>query len=134
MLTHSETRPAGQTSRSAAERAASASAAKPRAALPDQRPATARLAQLSALANPPAPAADRTGLPALLKAGVEALSGQSLDHVRVHRNSSKPAQLNAHAYAQGGDIHLAAGQEKHLPHETWHVAADHPDPGCRDQR
>ncbi|MDH7974271.1 DUF4157 domain-containing protein [Sphingomonas sp. AR_OL41] len=65
--------------------------------------------------------ANRTGLPNQLKAGVEALSGVSLDNVRVHRNSPKPAQLNAHAYAQGTDIHLAPGQERHLPHEAWHV-------------
>jgi len=39
----------------------------------------------------------------------------------VHYNSDKPAQLQAHAYAQGTDIHLASGQEKHLPHEAWHV-------------
>jgi len=64
---------------------------------------------------------NRTGLPDQLKAGVEAMSGMSLDAVRVHRNSSKPAQLNAHAYAQGTDIHLAPGQEQHLPHEAWHV-------------
>jgi len=44
-----------------------------------------------------------------------------MDHVQVHRNSSKPAQLNAHAFAQGSDIHLAPGQEQHLPHEAWHV-------------
>lgn len=61
------------------------------------------------------------GLPADLKAGMESLSGISLDDVKVHRNSSKPAQLQAHAYAQGTDIHLAPGQEKHLPHEAWHV-------------
>ncbi|HET7867412.1 MAG TPA: DUF4157 domain-containing protein, partial [Burkholderiaceae bacterium] len=41
--------------------------------------------------------------------------------VRVHRNSDKPGQLNALAYAQGNDIHLAPGQEQHLPHEAWHV-------------
>jgi len=35
--------------------------------------------------------------------------------------SSTPAQLQAYAYAQGTDIHLASGQEKHLPHEAWHV-------------
>jgi hypothetical protein len=29
--------------------------------------------------------------------------------------------LQSHAYAQGTDIHLASGQEKHLPHEAWHV-------------
>jgi catechol 2,3-dioxygenase-like lactoylglutathione lyase family enzyme len=39
----------------------------------------------------------------------------------VHYNSDKPAQLNAHAYAQGTQIHIASGQEKHLPHEAWHV-------------
>ncbi|UGQ48475.1 eCIS core domain-containing protein [Massilia endophytica] len=60
-------------------------------------------------------------LPAQLKAGIEALSGISMDDVRVHANSSKPAQFQAHAYAQGTDIHLAPGQEKHLPHEAWHV-------------
>ena len=64
---------------------------------------------------------NRTGLPDGLKAGIENLSGMSLDHVRVHRNSAAPAQLDAHAYAQGSDIHLAPGQEQHLPHEAWHV-------------
>jgi len=62
-----------------------------------------------------------TGLPDNLKTGVESLSGHSMDDVKVHYNSAKPAQLNAHAYAQGTDIHLASGQEKHLPHEAWHV-------------
>ncbi|MFT5779240.1 MAG: hypothetical protein ACI837_002197 [Crocinitomicaceae bacterium] len=64
---------------------------------------------------------NNTGLPDNLKAGMENLSGISLDDVKVHRNSNKPAQLQAHAYAQGTDIHLGAGQEKHLPHEAWHV-------------
>ncbi|WP_245965091.1 DUF4157 domain-containing protein [Trinickia dinghuensis] len=63
----------------------------------------------------------RTGLPDNLKSGIESLSGMSMDHVKVHYNSSRPAQLNAHAYAQGSDIHLAPGQERHLPHEAWHV-------------
>ena len=62
-----------------------------------------------------------TGLPDNLKSGIEALSGISMDEVRVHYNSPKPAQLNAHAYAQGNDIHVGSGQEKHLPHEAWHV-------------
>lgn len=62
-----------------------------------------------------------TGLPDNLKSGIEALSGISMDEVRVHYNSTKPAQLNAHAYAQGNDIHVGSGQEKHLPHEAWHV-------------
>jgi hypothetical protein len=62
-----------------------------------------------------------TGLPDHLKVGIENLSGHSLDDVKVHCNSAKPAQLNAHAYAQGNQIHLAGGQEKHLAHEAWHV-------------
>lgn len=64
---------------------------------------------------------NNTGLPDNLKSGMEKLSGHSLDDVRVHRNSDKPAQLQAHAYAQGTDIHLGPGQEKHLPHELGHV-------------
>ncbi|GLR17007.1 eCIS core domain-containing protein [Portibacter lacus] len=64
---------------------------------------------------------NNTGLPTQLKSGIESLSGYSLDDVHVHYNSDKPAQLKAHAYAQGTDIHLASGQEKHLPHEAWHV-------------
>ena len=68
-----------------------------------------------------AAATNRTGLPDALKHGVESLSGMSLNNVKVHYNSSLPAQLQAHAYAQGNDIHVAPGQEKHLPHEAWHV-------------
>jgi hypothetical protein len=64
---------------------------------------------------------NKTGLPDNLKTGMENLSGMSLDDVNVHRNSDKPAQLQAHAYAQGTNIHLGPGQEKHLPHEAWHV-------------
>jgi hypothetical protein len=64
---------------------------------------------------------NNSGLPANLKSGIESLSGLSMDHVQVHRNSSKPAQLNARAFAQGSDIHLAPGQDQHLPQEAWHV-------------
>lgn len=64
---------------------------------------------------------NNTGLPDNLKTGMENLSGMPLDDVKVHRNSDKPAQLQAHAYAQGTDIHLGPSQEKHLPHEAWHV-------------
>lgn len=67
------------------------------------------------------PRPNNTGLPDNLKSGIEALSGLSLDHVKVHYNSAQPAQLNALAYAQGSDIHLAPGQEQHLPHEAWHI-------------
>ena len=42
---------------------------------------------------------NNSGLPDSLKSGVENLSGLSMDDVKVHYNSDKPAQLNAHAYA-----------------------------------
>jgi len=109
----------------------------------DNRPETSNLIQLQAIANGSQhvqntaqlqstanqieqtaviqPKKNDTGLPDNLKSGIENLSGMSMDDVKVHRNSDKPAQLNAHAYAQGTDIHLASGQEKHLPHEAWHV-------------
>lgn len=65
---------------------------------------------------------NNTGLPDNLKAGVESLSGFSMDDVKVHYNSSQPATVQALAYTQGTDIHVAPGQEMHLPHEAWHVA------------
>lgn len=64
---------------------------------------------------------NNTGMPEHLKSGIENLSGVSMDGVKVNYNSEKPAQIQAHAYAQGTDIHVATGQEKHLPHEAWHV-------------
>ena len=64
---------------------------------------------------------NNTGMPNNLKSGIENLSGYSMDAVNVHYNSSKPAQLQALAYAQGTDIHVGPGQEQHLPHEAWHV-------------
>ena len=98
------------------------------ASLQTQADESAPVAQLQDLANlqrqadtAPPPRPNNTGLPNDLKAGIESLSGMSMDHVRVHRNSDKPATVQAHAYAQGSDIHLGPGQEKHLPHEAWHV-------------
>lgn len=73
------------------------------------------------LQEAPAAKPNNTGLPDNLKHGIENLSGMSMDSVKVHYNSSQPAQLNALAYAQGSDIHVAPGQEQHLPHEAWHV-------------
>ncbi|MFZ6011719.1 MAG: DUF4157 domain-containing protein [Bacteroidota bacterium] len=64
---------------------------------------------------------NKTGLPDHVRSGVESLSGIDMSDVRVHYNSSQPAQLSAHAYAQGNQIHIGPGQEKHLPHEAWHV-------------
>jgi hypothetical protein len=104
----------------------------------DQRGSSTVLGQLGSMANAsprhdgvrslkqlaaqgPRDRTNNTGLPAQLKEGIEALSGMRMDHVNVHFNSSKPAQLQAHAFAQGSEIHLAPGQEQHLPHEAWHV-------------
>lgn len=56
-----------------------------------------------------------------LKSGIESLSGHSLDNVKVHYNSDKPAQLHSNSYYQGTDIHLEDNQQKYLLHETWHV-------------
>ena len=91
------------------------------AVLVDNRPATVAQRKLqAALAASPrqaapvqlaAPRRNTTGLPDQLKAGVESLSGHSLDDVKVHYNSAKPAQLQALAYAQGTDIHIGPGQE-----------------------
>ncbi len=67
------------------------------------------------------PKRENSGLPGDLQAGIENLSGYSMDDVNVHYGSDKPAQIDALAYAQGTDIHIAPGQEKHLPHEAWHV-------------
>jgi hypothetical protein len=83
-----------------------------------------QLRNYQALANNKAPIQKKsnvTGLPDNLKSGIENLSGFSMNDVKVHYNSPKPAQLHAHAYAQGADIHIASGQERHLPHEAWHV-------------
>jgi hypothetical protein len=52
---------------------------------------------------------------------MEALSGLSLDHVRVRYDSPQPANVGALAYTRGHEIDLAPGEERHLPHEAWHV-------------
>ncbi|MBB2487445.1 DUF4157 domain-containing protein [Mitsuaria sp. WAJ17] len=122
----SQSRAPGQASRSASRLpAAGAGAVAPAAGVslakaPRQQAQQQRIAQLRALA-PSAPSQAANGLPEPLRAGIESLSGLDLSGVRVHRNSSKPAALQAHAYAQGQDIHLGPGQEQHLPHEAWHV-------------
>lgn len=64
---------------------------------------------------------NNTGIPDDLKTSIEQLSGYSLDDVKVHYNSAKPALLGAYAYAEGTNIYVGPGQEKHLAHEIWHV-------------
>lgn len=67
------------------------------------------------------PRPNRTAMPDRLKAGIESLSGIDMSDVRVHANSDRPAGLGALAYTQGNQIYLGPGQERHLPHEAWHV-------------
>ncbi|WP_282080075.1 protein kinase domain-containing protein [Aquimarina algiphila] len=92
-----------------------------RASTIDQRKLQGAINSSMSNTNPVQRKTNKTGLPDHLKSGIENLSGYSMDDVKVHYNSNKPLQLQAHAYAQGTDIHLASGQEKHLPHEAWHV-------------
>ncbi|MCI4671743.1 MAG: DUF4157 domain-containing protein [Bacteroidia bacterium] len=95
----------------------------------DNSPQVKQAAQLQEMADnysaklhqPTQKKENNTGLPDNLKTGIENLSGYSMDDVKVHYNSDKPSQLQAHAYAQGSQIHLGPRQEKHLPHEAWHV-------------
>jgi hypothetical protein len=62
-----------------------------------------------------------TALPQRLRGGLERLSGLDLAAVRVRYNSARPARLGALAYTKGSEIYLGPGQERHLPHEGWHV-------------
>ncbi|ODS24448.1 hypothetical protein AB835_03880 [Candidatus Endobugula sertula] len=63
-----------------------------------------------------------TGLPDTVKTPMEQFAdGIDLSDVKVHRNSAKPDSIGALAYTQGTNIHLGPGQERHLPHEAWHV-------------
>jgi hypothetical protein len=82
--------------------------------------ADARQHELAGLARQTGSAHAR-GLPPRLQEGIERLSGLAMDHVQVHRDSPEPARMQALAFAQGAHIHLASGQEEHLPHEAWHV-------------
>ena len=61
------------------------------------------------------------GLPTQLKENMESMSGMDLSDVKVNYNSSKPKEMGALAYAQGSQIEIGPGQEKHLPHEAWHT-------------
>jgi hypothetical protein len=94
---------------------------------PRQLDQSSRLAQLRSRSPGATPSGAARALPSTdslpdgLRTGIEALSGMDMSAIRVHRNSSRPKQLAAHAYAQGTDIHLGPGQDKHLPHEAWHV-------------
>lgn len=91
-------------------------------AAPDRAPGATPVAGGLAFGGAPRSAATKgEPLPEELRAGIEQLSGYSLDQVSVHYNSALPAEVGAHAYTQGSEIHVGPGQEKHLPHEAWHV-------------
>ena len=83
--------------------------------------------QLKASEGPSAPPAEnpnsnqKGGMPQELVDGFANSSGHDLSDVNVHYNSAKPKDVGALAYAQGNDIHLGAGQEKHLAHEAAHI-------------
>lgn len=66
-------------------------------------------------------ASGSTGIPRAVQAKFEAASGLSFEDVRVHYNSSRPAQLGAYAYTQGSQVYIGPGQERHLEHELGHV-------------
>jgi len=88
----------------------------------DNRPDATTQLKVQQIANQPIQRQEnKTGMPDNLKSGIENLSGIDMSDVKVHYNSSQPAQLQAHAFAQGNQIHIASGQERHLPHEAWHV-------------
>jgi hypothetical protein len=73
-------------------------------------------------------------LPPALRAGIESLSGHDLAGVRVDENSSLPASVGSLAYTKGSEIHLAPGQEQHLPREAWHaVQQASPEPASTEE-
>ena len=88
------------------------------AALADASPSAQQQASLQRSANN---RPNQTGLPDQLKSGLEHLSGLDLSNLRVHENSDQPAQLSAHAFARGTEIHLAPGHRDKMAHESWHV-------------
>lgn len=57
-----------------------------------------------------------------VRAAVAGLSGQRLDDVAIHRNSSRPAAMSALAFASHDAVELGPGQDHAIGHELWHVA------------
>jgi hypothetical protein len=89
---------------------------------PSLSPPTFQLMASDGTASPPVQRKESSGgLPGDMVSGFAASTGHDLSNVNVHRNSDKPSQVGALAYAQGNDIHLGAGQEQHLAHEAAHV-------------
>lgn len=61
-----------------------------------------------------------SGIPDRLKEAME-MADLLFDDVRIPYNTERPEQMQALAYTQGTDIHVAPGQEAHMPHEVGHV-------------
>ena len=59
---------------------------------------------------------------AQIKHNVSVLKGRDVTQAKVHYNSGEPAKVNAAAYAQGMNVHLAPGQDHLMGHELTHVA------------
>lgn len=72
---------------------------------------------------------NKTGMPDVIKAGMEAAHNADFSDVRIHPSSSKAPEVGALAYTQGTDIHFAPGQfspdtgsgKSLLGHELTHV-------------
>jgi hypothetical protein len=87
----------------------------------EEEPLQGKFCGTAQLAQEETGKANRTGIPDNMKTRFENASGFSFDDVRIHYNSDAPAKLNALAYTQGNQVHIAPGQEKHLGHELGHV-------------
>ena len=72
---------------------------------------------------------NKTGMPDVVKVGMEAAHNADFSDVRIHPSSSKAPEVGALAYTQGTDIHFAPGQfspdtgsgKSLLGHELTHV-------------
>lgn len=62
-----------------------------------------------------------TAIPAYLKSQAERKSGCDLSNVKVHYNSTKPADYQAVGIAQKNIIHLAPFHENKIKHEVVHI-------------
>ena len=49
------------------------------------------------------------------------LSGSAKGQLSSAGKNPRGLPGNIRAYTKGTEIHVAPGQEKHLPHEAWHV-------------
>ena len=91
------------------------------APLESKEPIQQKPVQTKSANTPSSQSSTGNGLPIQLQENMEGMGGVDLSDVKVNYNSSKPKQMGALAYAQGNQIEIGPGQEKHLPHEAWHA-------------